>query len=308
MADDGAWLRRSWDGPTDEPVTLAIAFAGLAGRVGGAGGHRQGDRHCVDGGGHAGLPPHEFVNACRRAGATHALFCRDTFQAWYCRGTPDARTGGFAAVVAALRSEIDALRPARVVTIGASMGGYAAVRAALALGADVAVAFSPQVYIDSTERADAQLPPMPFDDLLRGLKRVLWMEGQRMPSLIEVATAHIEALHGTHGSTPPNPDAAPPAARGAPRQPLALELHVGGNEEGDVREAAALRSAVKSAAAAAMEKRPGSDDGDAAVGPGVTIEVVVHSGRDHNVVTALRDEGALQALLQRHICGTAAPT
>ena len=76
------------------------------------------------------------------AGATHALFCRDTFQAWYCRGTPDARTGGFAAVVAALRSEIDALRPARVVTIGASMGGYAAVRAALALGADELLAFS----------------------------------------------------------------------------------------------------------------------------------------------------------------------
>ena len=39
-------------------------------------------------------------------------------------------------------------RPARVVTVGCSMGGYAAVRAALELDADVVLAFAPQVTLD----------------------------------------------------------------------------------------------------------------------------------------------------------------
>ena len=179
------WLRRSYDVGTSAAAgsTLVIAFGGLAGRLGGAGGVRVGDRHQEAG--HAGQPAHEFVAACRRAGVSHTLFCRDMQQAWYLRGTDDEPRGGFAAVIAALRKELDALRPARLVTLGASMGGYAAIRAGISLGAHVAIAFSPQVLVDSTAREDAQLPRMPFDELLRHLKRVLWLEGQQMTSLVE---------------------------------------------------------------------------------------------------------------------------
>lgn len=97
------------------------------------------------------------------------------------------------------------------------MGGYAAVRVGLALGADVALAFSPQVLIDSTERAEAELPSMPFDDLLRGLKRVLWIEGQRMLSLVEAAAqcrephAHLpkKGSFGLHASCALRPSCRP---------------------------------------------------------------------------------------------------
>ena len=47
--------------------------------------------------------------------------------------------------------------------------GYAAVRAAIALRADAALAFAPQVAIDPKMRAERRLPPAPFDGLLTGL-------------------------------------------------------------------------------------------------------------------------------------------
>ena len=60
-------------------------------------------------------------------------------------------------MVATLRREIEHLQPSRVVTIGSSMGGYASVRAGIALNADVAVAFSPQVLLEPK----AYRPPPP---------------------------------------------------------------------------------------------------------------------------------------------------
>ena len=68
-------------------------------------------------------------------------------------------------------------RPNRLVTIGSSMGGYAAVRAALALNADAALAFAPQVAIDPSTRAERGLPSAPFDGLLNGLKAFGEVEG-----------------------------------------------------------------------------------------------------------------------------------
>ena len=69
-------------------------------------------------------------------------------------------SASFDGVVQRLALEVAALRPSRVVTIGSSMGGYAAVRAGLALNADAAVAFSPQVLIDASHRG---APPAPRD-------------------------------------------------------------------------------------------------------------------------------------------------
>ena len=298
--DDGAsWLYRSYE-PSGRGAstasTLIIAFGGLAGRLGGAGGTRQGDRHHEVG--HTGVPAHEFVASCRRIGVAHALFCRDLRQAWYLRGTPEQPQGGWDAVLEALRLEIDLLRPERVVTLGSSMGtqppstppdranrrpdrrspwplalagGYAAIRSAVELGADTAIAFAPQVLVDSTDRVEAGLPAMPFDDLLRGLKRVLWLEGQAMTGLCEVVARGMQT---------------------ARERPLHIEVHVGGNERGDVREAEMLRSAPRRAAGCAATP--------------VTMALQVWPGREHNVVTALRDIGQLDAILQRACLGACA--
>ena len=304
--DEQSWLRRSWsssESASQPAETLVIAFAGLAGRLGGAGGHRAGDRHVEQG--HAGLPPHEFVKACQRAGATHAIFCRDLQQAWYLRGTPDKPKGGFDAVIAALRAETAELQPKRIVTIGASMGGYAAIRAGLALGAQAVVAFSPQVLVDSTQRSSASLPPMPFDDGLRTLKRTLWMEGQPMTSLVDVV-AQVSKEREDEAEQ----------VGGDGKSSTAIELHVGSNERGDVLEAELLARAVNAATA---ERPPGEQAASAALGeqtvaggaqpqsrgkpPPVSLTLVEHKGRDHNLVTALRDEGLLDELLARHING-----
>ena len=253
------WLVRSWTqrDSAAADTTLVIAFAGLAGRLGDAGGRRVGDRHQVDG--HAGLPPHEFVNACKRAGATHVIFCRDSQQAWYLRGK-----GGFDVIVAALREDIEALRPARVLTLGSSMGGYAAIRAGLALGVWRVVAFAPQALIDSTARTEADLPTMPFDELLRHLKRVLWMEGVKMTSLVESVS-----------------NCAPDAC-------TSIEIHVGGNEAGDIREAEMVNAAV-----------------DARGNEGlVSCQVHIHRGQDHGLVRAMRDTGELHELLVRLVGST----
>lgn len=128
-------LLRSWSS-SDLPAgresgaTMLVAFGGLQQRVGGGLG--------------AGVPPHEFVTSCRRAGAKYVLFVRDAARAWYCRGLSTGAPG-FAGVVAAVRAEVAVVKPARLVTIGSSMGGYAAVRAGIDLGAEIAIGFSPQV-------------------------------------------------------------------------------------------------------------------------------------------------------------------
>ena len=91
----------------------------------------------------------------RRAGVRRALFVRDVMRAWYLRGLGggDGDEGHtFEGAMALLRREIAAVRPRRVVTIGSSMGAYGAARAALALGAERAIAFSPQVLLEPAAR------------------------------------------------------------------------------------------------------------------------------------------------------------
>ena len=150
-----------------------IAFAGADAALGGG----------ING----GVPSHEFVRACRRAGVRRALFVRDVLRAWYLRGVGGDGGDSFAGVMAMLQDEIAALRPSRVVTIGSSMGGYAAVRAAIALRADAAVAFAPQVAIDPALRRERALPAAPFDGLLRGLSAVGRIEGFPLESLDDIA-------------------------------------------------------------------------------------------------------------------------
>ena len=74
------------------------------------------------------------------------------------------------------------------------------------------------------------------------------------------------------------------AAAGTAGPATAMQVHVGGNERGDVQEAEMLRAAV-----------------DARSSPALSLIVTVHAGKDHNVVTALRNAGALHDLLQELI-------
>ena len=165
----GAAYSRSWDAPPAAGCTLVIAFAGadaaLAGRVKG------------------GVPSREFSQSLRRAGAGAAIFVRDALRSWYLRGVGDDGHD-FASVVDALRREAAAVRPKRVVTLGCLMGGYAALRAAIEMGADAAIAFAPQVVLEPDERRRLALPPMVYDHLLEGVANAGEAEGFALTSLI----------------------------------------------------------------------------------------------------------------------------
>lgn len=287
-------LVRSWTAPSvcAGGETLVIAFAGADANLGG--------------GAQGGVPSHEFVASCRRAGVTRAIFVRDALRAWYLRGValdgpghPRAHGEGgavasvrsddpmrdvgrslrnlrsFDAMVAGLQAEIAALRPARVVTIGSSMGGYAAVRAGLALDADAVVAFSPQVVIDPDERARMQLPAAPFDSLLCTLKAASELVDAPLTSLVEAVEAAARDGHS-----------------------CAIDLHAGSAEVGDVYEAQLLSEACERAQQRAATAT--------ASGRAPTCKLTVHEGRDHNLVTEMRNEGALDALLAR-VAGCESP-
>ncbi|MCV2362472.1 cupin-like domain-containing protein [Paucibacter sp. DJ1R-11] len=70
----------------------------------------------------------------------HRLYLRDPQLSWYLRGVPGLGVD-VATTVAALTQVIAALKPSRVITLGQSMGGYAAVLYGHLLGAERAVAF-----------------------------------------------------------------------------------------------------------------------------------------------------------------------
>ena len=255
----GAAVVRSWSVPR-AGETLLVAFAGADSALGG--------------GPEGGLASHQFVRACEVAGVSHALSIRDALRSWYLRGLGGCPFGdgcetegsegddtGFAGVVTLLRREAAAVRPSRIVTIGSSMGGYAAIRAALELSSGgpgtggwgvptTAVAFSPQVLLSPAARREAALPPASFDAFLRGCAAVGAVDGFELTSLRDVAVATTAAAH--------------------------IELHMGSLETGDVAEAHMLAAAL----------------------PAGAVDVVEHAGRGHNLVTDMRNSGELDALLR----------
>ena len=125
---------------------------------------------------------YEFVGAAKRVGATHSLFLRDASQLWYL-GPGDHDVEPFGRFIRRVASEVAKLQPKRVVCVGASMGGYAAARCALSLGAaldemglsvptlyDVrALSFGAQIFVDPRERQALQLPWATFDPALERL-------------------------------------------------------------------------------------------------------------------------------------------
>jgi hypothetical protein len=111
--------------------TLLIAFSGIFGGFG-------------------GMPVFEFSRTLEKF-AVKKFFVRDLAQAWYQRGLPEAG-GTIDEVSEYLQGSIRQLNVQRIVTLGNSMGGYAALLFGWLLQVDEAHAFSPQTYIDRKRR------------------------------------------------------------------------------------------------------------------------------------------------------------
>ena len=234
---DDALLRVYADAPC---TTLLVAFAAL-------------------GGGDAGVSRHEFVGACKRAGAQHALFVKDARTLWYLFGL--SGSGSFDDVVAAVAAEIARLRPTRIITIGASMGGYAAIRAGVALRAERVIAFAPQVFVDPATRTALGLSAMPFDGALRACRDACEREGRPMVSAADALM--VEA--GGAATT--------------------IEVHVGTRATGDLCEALLLRETALRHAASGR--------------PVATVNVERWRKLGHLLTAELRDRGELDAMLTR---------
>jgi hypothetical protein len=234
--------------------TLVVAFAAM-------------------GGGGGGVGRHEFVASLSRAGATHCLFVRDPFQLWYLAGTgTDDADRTFAGVVRAIADEVAKVSPRRLATVGASMGGYAAIRAGLALRADSVLAFGPQVFIGTEERAALRLPHShTFGPRLAKLPAACAALGVAPLSL----TAAIEE-----------------ASRDPAHAQCVIDVHVGARDWGDTREALLLQAA----AAQQPHARARCE---------VHVKVHAHVGFGHAVVRDLRDAGQLGPLLTALLDGGA---
>lgn len=289
-------ISRSWSPGTESSrygATLVIAFSSWSGSR----------SHS------SGPPAYEFQNAFQRAGIHTALFVRDPLRAWYLRGI-GASGHTFDSVVRRLESEIALIRPSKVITVGASMGAYAAVRAGLALRADVVLAFGPQVVLAPKERAALALRASPFDRMLRTLETAGEAEGFALTSLLDVV--HETTWRGatepprepTHAQRPTPPPASEPAAASAAAPRLSRErtalgttlvqIFAGGGCAGDVHEAALLEQAISSRAH------------QSATSPGVLPQAQMSCcrtlvpGSDHAVAAAMRVSGELQEVLIRY--------
>jgi hypothetical protein len=104
---------------------LLIAFAGLRGRM--------------------GIPAFEFMKMTEAYGVKR-LFLRDQQRCWYHRGIPDFGSS-IDEVADRLCEHIAEQKIQRVVTVGNSLGGYAALLFGWLLNADVAVAFAPTTVV-----------------------------------------------------------------------------------------------------------------------------------------------------------------
>ena len=81
--------------------------------------------------GSPGLSSESFFKLCKKCGVRWAVFVRDVTHSWYHRGVADGE--GFNELLATIHKEVELVQPRELVTIGASMGGYGAVRAGLQL-------------------------------------------------------------------------------------------------------------------------------------------------------------------------------
>jgi hypothetical protein len=94
------------------------------------------------------------------------LLVRDPSEKWYNAGLPGSVGTPVAHSVARIRGELDDLGAKRIVTSGASMGGYASILFGCQLGAERVVALCPQTLLDpALPQAPAADVELEFPDL-----------------------------------------------------------------------------------------------------------------------------------------------
>jgi len=116
---------------TGSPV-LVVAFGGLANSIG-------------------AMPPFEFLRMLRSP-EVDKLFVRDLRQSWYQRGVEGCSTD-VATTAQWLRAMVETRPYQRVVTLGTSAGGFAALLFGAMLEVDHVLAFGPQTFLGPTQRA-----------------------------------------------------------------------------------------------------------------------------------------------------------
>ena len=229
--------------------TLIVAFGGLSQSSG-------------------GLASHEFMGAIKRAGGHHALFVKDPKQAWYQHGLRDGHPS-FEGVIEIVAAECALLQPKRLIMIGASMGGYAAIRAGCRLGASLVVAFAPQVYLAPTARAYLQLPYQAFDTRLASVAATC-------------AAAGIDLLAAALPGWLIQADAGDSCTSWrSPLDRCVIDVHAGTRAPGDVLELALLHEASVTATGRL----------------GAIVHTHTHPGLGHALVRELKLDGKLDTLL-----------
>ena len=113
-----------------ESKTLLITFAGISGAV--------------------GLYPFEFFKITKGFDIDK-IFIRDLEQSWYHKGMRDI-SGSIEESAKYLKSIIKENNYKKVVCLGNSMGGYAAIVVGYLIKADTVLSFSPQTFLDTKNR------------------------------------------------------------------------------------------------------------------------------------------------------------
>lgn len=253
----GEPILRSYEPPEEGAGArdvMVIAFGGENDKLGGLPGQP------------GGLKPEAFMKLCKKSGVRWTLFARDATHSWFHRGLSEGDGDGFNALLALLQAEIDLVQPREIVMIGASMGGYAAVRAGLALKAKVVLAYSPQVFLGSLQRASAGAPPIPWlDPYLLKLQLTAELEGLRLGSL-------IEAVESTRSSE------------------CYVQLHTGVLDVGSEKELEMLRVCAARRGYGAMTGAQQKQD--------VGVKVSIRAHQVDDPFTEMKESGELQALLK----------
>lgn len=108
---------------------LLIAFGGMVGRL--------------------GIPPFEFFNLTKNLDV-NKIYLRDLSKTWYHSGLPGI-SNNIDETASFLRRKIDESGADKIVVVGNSMGGYAAIVFGILIKADIVHAFSPQTFIKDAD-------------------------------------------------------------------------------------------------------------------------------------------------------------
>jgi hypothetical protein len=141
-----------------------------------------GDRALIvfSGGGRGFWPLLDELHRVLRGCGVHLIYLRDLGGSFYLAGDPDLGIADYRGVLALLRDQAAGLGATRLACLGNSAGGYAALRYALDLGAEAALAFS--MLTNPESRHERQVAP--------ALNAIL----QRNPGFVlDLAQAYAEA-------------------------------------------------------------------------------------------------------------------